>query len=450
MGAAERHHGRLLATLIIVTGALDLASGTGTWFLDLRVISTTLLCATVAGALAYALNRRGAWHPALAVLVGSQLLVPPILTLGTPHVGEVEVLTLAVWFTPGLLIASAFVSHRRVLWLGAVSAGLFVGTLSLHGGFRHVAVFEACVFIVTLAGLVAVATRHRDALDAIHQAELRGRNEELQHFRDSLEDQVAERTKALLGAEKMAAIGRLTAGIAHELSSPLAAVLGSHGDLEHLIAEYEQSIGDASVEPEDHRAIAREMAEALDTAHKASRRSVSFVRSIKAQTRVSVAGKAEQFDAAVLVRDCAHLLSHVARAANCRVHVRSAGPILLTALPNRLSQAVTNLLQNAVDATGERGGGEVVAEVTGNDPTGVVVRVSDQGGGIADDVLPRIFEPLFTTKPYGRGTGLGLAIVKEAVEEDLHGQVRVQTSMGHGTTFEIVLPPARKGSDRAA
>lgn len=74
-----------------------------------------------------------------------------------------------------------------------------------------------------------------------------------------------------------------------------------------------------------------------------------------------------------------------------------------------------------------------------DDEGSVRVRVEDEGGGIPDDVLPHVFDPFYTTKPFGKGTGLGLAIVKEAVEGDLGGRIEVQTSNA-GTAFVLHLP----------
>jgi signal transduction histidine kinase len=443
--AAEQHHGRLLAAVSVVIGSLDLISAVQAGLFAPRsvgsVIAPVLACAAAAALVAFVLNRRGTRGAGLAVLVGTQLLIPTVIGTYDGKHDPASVLELGVWFAPAIIIASAFLSHRFILAVGGVATGLLVASLLIVGGLRAATAFQAVVFVATVTSLIAVAARHRDRLDVIHQTELKARNADLQKLRDTLEERVVERTRALLGAEKMAAIGRLTAGIAHEMSSPLAAVLASVVELQALVDEYDQSISDRTVEPEDHRAVVREMTEALTTARKAADRSATFVRSIKAQTRVSVVGRHEPFDAGALVRDCAQLLGHAARSASCEVVVRADAGIRAEGCPSRLGQAVTNLLQNAIDATGELGGGEVVVDVAAERATNtLVIRVLDHGGGIPDSVLPRVFEPLFTTKPYGRGTGLGLAIVREAVEDDLGGHVEVETTVGQGSTFVLKLP----------
>jgi signal transduction histidine kinase len=271
---------------------------------------------------------------------------------------------------------------------------------------------------------------------------LQRQNSELRAMRDTLELRVEERTQALLAAEKMAIIGRLTAGIAHEMASPLSAVLSAVDGLKDLAREYRESIGDAHVTKEDHLAIADEMCDAMNVAELAAQRSAKFVRSIKSQSRIAVASKREEFDVVALVHDCVSLLSHAARRSNCRVETRFSAPQLRAwGSPTRLSQAVTNLVQNAIDATGERRTPiDVDVAATASGALRIVVR--DRGEGIRPEVVPRIFEPLFTTKPFGQGTGLGLAIVKDVVERELGGTIAVSTVLGAGSTFTIELPNA--------
>ncbi|HTJ82450.1 MAG TPA: HAMP domain-containing sensor histidine kinase [Polyangiaceae bacterium] len=450
---ADRRDRKLLSLTSLVLATIDIVACLECAFIAPgpvpRGVSVTLAGATVAALMSFFLARRGAKTWGLGVLVGAELLASPAIALLEGAHDPLSVLTLGVWFCPAILIAAAFSSYRTILAVGGAALVLLITTLALIGGLGTSTTFESAIFVVTLTALVAVAARHRDQLEALHLEALRQRNESLQALRASLESRVVERTNALLGAEKMAVIGRLTAGMAHEMSSPLAAILGSLDELKGLTEEYARSVGNDSVEPADHLAIVQEMNEALHIAHMAADRTATFVRSIKGQTRVASPGRPEAFQVAALVRDCSHLLAHAARAAQCRVVIRSEGDTQITGSPSRLGQAITNLLQNAIDATGEHGGGEILVELGRNDVSELVIRVCDQGGGIPDDVLPRIFEPLFTTKPYGRGTGLGLAIVKEAVETDLGGRISVVSSPGEGTAFVLELPTVTETRRRA-
>ena len=123
----------------------------------------------------------------------------------------------------------------------------------------------------------------------------------------------------LVLSEKMASLGRLTAGIAHEMNTPLAAVRGSMEEIRKLVEEYRDSVGDPSVNDDDHRAIASDMLRALDIAQRAGEKASGFVRSIKSQTRDMGVKDKQVFDAVRVVEEAILLLSHALRKARCEV-----------------------------------------------------------------------------------------------------------------------------------
>jgi len=244
----------------------------------------------------------------------------------------------------------------------------------------------------------------------------------------------------LLSAEKMASLGRLTAGIAHEMNTPLSAVRAALAQLEESAREYQRSIGDATVTNTDHQEIAQEMLETIQLATKAAERAVSFVRSIKTQTRDFGPRDNQHFDAVPVVRDALLLLGHALRRSKCGATLEtSQASVEVMGSPGRLAQVVTNLVTNALEASTEKGGGPITVWL-GTTGTGVELRVSDQGMGIAPEVLPKIFDPLFTTKPFGEGTGLGLTIVHDIVTGEFGGRMEVSTRTGEGTMFTVIFP----------
>jgi len=223
-------------------------------------------------------------------------------------------------------------------------------------------------------------------------------------------------------SEKMASLGRLTAGIAHEMNTPLATVRASLVALTKLAAEYDSSIGDTAITPEDHREIAQEIQQAIRLADTAAERAASFVRGIKAQTR-DLPQERQQFDVVPVIQETLLLLSHALRKAGCTAALESARDhVELFGSLGRLSQVVTNLVTNAIDASISKGGGPITLRLTPQDQ-GVVLEVTDAGCGIAPEHLPKIFDPMFTTKPFGEGTGLGLTIVHEIVVGEFGGTV---------------------------
>jgi PAS domain S-box-containing protein len=246
--------------------------------------------------------------------------------------------------------------------------------------------------------------------------------------------------EGLRQAQRLESLGRFTAGIAHEMGSPLSAVRASLSIAKGLAREYAISIGDATVVEADHAAIAKELEEALGLADSGAERVCGFVRSIRAQTRGTTEVKRARFDAIVAIRDALNLVGHAAVEGRTKLHFQTAlahAPIDGT--PGRIEQVVTNLVGNAIYASAEKGGGLVAITLERTDGE-LVLRVADDGPGIAAAVLPRIFEPLFTTKPIGKGTGLGLAIVHDIVKGDFGGSITVSNRAQGGAEFAVHIP----------
>lgn len=269
--------------------------------------------------------------------------------------------------------------------------------------------------------------------------EVRARTEELERALTTLQNNQQQ----LVTSEKMASLGKLTAGIAHEMNTPLSAMRSSLDELGKLVTEYHDSIGDKDVNDEDHQAIAKDMQKAIEIATRAGDKASKFVRSIKSQTRDMGARDKQVFDIVHVVEETALLLSHAFRAARCELKLDlQLRPALVMGIPDRLAQVFTNLATNAMDAM-EPAGGTVVLRLEGVGSE-IVISVSDQGSGIPEANLVKIFDPLFTTKPVGKGTGLGLTIIHDIVRGDFGGLIEVESQVGVGTTFRIRLPAVKE------
>lgn len=243
----------------------------------------------------------------------------------------------------------------------------------------------------------------------------------------------------LLKQEKMAALGRMTAGIAHEMNTPLAALRSAVSEAVRLAAEYSASAADPDVTAEDHLEISDELSRALDVASRAAEKAASYVQGIKSQTRDIGFQERVTFDLRAPISEAMLLLGFATRHANCRIVTdlpEEACPFRGNA--GHIQQIVTNLVNNALDALETQDDKEVAVSLAlnGND---YLLTVRDNGCGIPAEHLPRIFEMLFTTKPSGRGTGLGLSIVSNLVG-GLGGSIDVDSHEGKGTAFAIRLP----------
>jgi signal transduction histidine kinase len=235
----------------------------------------------------------------------------------------------------------------------------------------------------------------------------------------------------------MASLGRLTAGIAHEMNTPLAVVRTSLKELEELVDEYNKSIENPQVLPEDHRSIAQDMQKNLKLAEHAAERSAGFIKGIKAQTTNMNTSNSQVFNVADVILDALSVLDFALKKGNCKLTTNYDNSVKLYGDPKRFVQVITNLVINSIDACKPNGGNISIA-LENNGDSFARLTVQDTGCGISEEILSKIFDPMFTTKPFGEGTGLGLSIVHDLVYE-FKGSINVESKKGL-TSFIISLP----------
>ena len=258
-----------------------------------------------------------------------------------------------------------------------------------------------------------------------YENELADRNLELKQINRDLEQLVQDRSQALVQAEKMAALGRMAGGVAHEINNPLGAIL----------AFVQLMIRDLGDDPSTR--------ENLDAIEQCTLRCTAIVNSLlnfSRQPRLEVMEEVDLNRVAELALAIAKLDPQVS-GAKIRLDLQ---PNLQAARgqPNLLEQVVVNLLQNALHASEYRG--PVVLRTLSDDEGWVRLEVEDSGPGIPGDVLPHIFEPFFTTKEVGQGTGLGLSICYGIVEEH-GGELSARSRQDKGAILTLRLPGARNG-----
>jgi signal transduction histidine kinase len=250
--------------------------------------------------------------------------------------------------------------------------------------------------------------------------------------------ELRESQERLVVSEKMAALGRITAGIAHEINSPLGGILNCLQLASSYAGEYESSIGDPEVTSEDHSAIAHDLLEAIRMAEGATRKVAQFVKTIKGQTRTGEDSVHTAFDVAEEIEGVVTLLGHELRNSNVSVHTTVDPAMSLVGDRGKFSLIVQNLVNNAIDAY-EGEAGDVWVRMHSEDES-VVLEVADNGCGIPEAIRSRIFDYLFTTKDVGKGTGLGLSIVHSIVTSNFHGDISVESHPDTGTCFTIRFP----------
>ena len=264
---------------------------------------------------------------------------------------------------------------------------------------------------------------------------VRGRTEELLQTNIELRETQAQ----LLQSAKMAALGDLVAGIAHEINTPLGSI---HANAD--VAERATTIVTKALESEDltdvlprHPKLERALEalrQATSTTHTASDRLVGIVKSLRSFARLDEAER-KKADLQEGIDSTLTLLGHKLK--DGVEVVKNYGELEeMECFPNRLNQVFMNVLVNAIQAMDGRG---TITITTRRDGDSVVLEFADTGRGISEEERERIFDPGFTTKGVGVGTGLGLSISYRIIEEH-KGTIDVASEPGKGSVFTIRLP----------
>ncbi|MEQ9324363.1 MAG: response regulator [Polyangiaceae bacterium] len=243
---------------------------------------------------------------------------------------------------------------------------------------------------------------------------------------------VLDYERRLIHADRLAALGQLAAGVAHEINNPAAFITANVDEMGRLLREL------AVAPVTDGQAKLDELAEMLDECQQGIRRIHAITRDLGAFSRIS-SDETERVDLNDVIRSAINLTrNEVRHIARIELELTDLPPIV--ADKAKLTQVFVNLLINAAQAMADTSKtNHRIRVVTRRDDGLLVATVQDTGGGITQEHLTRVFDPFFTTKPADRGTGLGLAICNDTVRRH-GGEIHVDTVAGVGTTFEIRIP----------
>ncbi len=238
---------------------------------------------------------------------------------------------------------------------------------------------------------------------------------------------------------KMAALGQLVAGVAHEINTPMGALNSNHDTIRRALDKLQVILEDERVDPdelEDVRRIVKAIAGVQDTNAMAVERMGHIVKSLRTFGRPD-RSEVGPLDLREAIESTFTILGHELRG---RIRVeREYGDLPpVECYPNRLNQVFMNLLMNSCQAIREKGTIGVRTALS-DDGGHAVIEMRDSGVGMTPDVLERIFEPGFTTKGSRVGMGMGLLITRQIVEQH-SGSIAVESAPGQGTSFTIVLP----------
>jgi len=278
--------------------------------------------------------------------------------------------------------------------------------------------------------------------------------EEIEAQRDNLESALENLKTAqtqLVQAEKMASLGELTAGIAHEIQNPLNFVNNFSEVSAELIAELKEELSRGDIE--EAVAIATDVESNLEKIHHHGKRADGIVKGMLQHSRAS-SGQKELTDLNALADEYLRLAYHGLRAKdkdfNAEIITRLDNDLpKVNMAPQDISRVLLNLFNNAFYAVSQKvktagPGYKPAVEVSTSQLNGsVIILVKDNGTGIPDDIRGKIMQPFFTTKPTGEGTGLGLSISYDIVVKGHGGKINITSEEGQGSEFTISLPATK-------
>ncbi|WP_374014084.1 ATP-binding protein [Pseudoxanthomonas koreensis] len=285
----------------------------------------------------------------------------------------------------------------------------------------------------------------------LHQ--IRAYDQDLLRRHAELNVRLTAAQEKLLQAEKLASIGQLAAGVAHEINNPIGYVHSNLGSLQEylhslfaLIDAYERALRlpdpramlpeiDQTRQRLDIDFISRDLPQLMTESREGIERVTRIVKDLKDFSRSERDESWKLADIHAGLESTLNIIwNELKYNTTLEKHYGELPPV--ECLPSELNQVFMNMLMNAGQAIGERG---TVRVSTGHKGDEVWVEIADSGPGIAPEVVQRIFDPFFTTKPVGKGTGLGLSISYGIVAKH-HGRIDVDSTPGQGSCFRIVLP----------
>jgi signal transduction histidine kinase len=243
--------------------------------------------------------------------------------------------------------------------------------------------------------------------------------------------------RRLVTSDRLAAVGQLAAGIAHEINNPLAFARANLSVLRTEWAKLAAELRGVEVAPVSQ--LIAEGEELIEETLEGVDRAVAIVRDVKGFARAGD-GAREPSDLHALLRNALRFATpQIGRGIEILEDLGSLPPVCCA--PQEIEQVFLNLVVNAAQALGASGQLRITTRAQGSQAS---VTIEDDGAGIAPEVLDRIFDPFFTTKPAGEGTGLGLSISYEIVQRH-GGDIDVESRIGEGTRFVVRLPLAAEG-----
>lgn len=269
-----------------------------------------------------------------------------------------------------------------------------------------------------------------------------------------VEAKLDEATQRLMQNEKLASLGVMAAGVAHEINNPVGYVSSNLTTLQKYLKIYEEVL-DAPVSDEEALSalkkkvnfayIRSDVRHLVSETQEGVERVKTIIKDLKDYARTNSSANYLPSDIHIGLKSTLNLANNQIKN-RASIHLELGDLPLVECVSSQINQVFLNLLVNAAQAMPEGKDGQITVRTARND-TFVFIEVEDNGQGMSQDVLQKIFDPFFTTKDPGKGTGLGLSVSQKIIQ-DHGGSMTVKSSEGMGTTFKISLPITQTRSNQ--
>lgn len=408
------------------------------------------------------------------------IVVPSVMAADVILSGSLQVIAQTGWFIVLTYILYVLYEERdQLLSASILKAGLpyyisfvviFIIKFTLPSLYKTTEGYFNLINMITLVWLFAFGISAKNQLNSlkrekeqkekvIHENEalehlVRERTNEILQQKNQLEETVEELKQTqnqLIQQEKLASLGELTAGIAHEIQNPLNFVNNFSEVSAELLEELKEELNGSNI-PENSSDIIEDLVQNLQKISYHGKRASGIVKNMLEHSRAS-AGERQQVDLNALAEEYIKLSFHGLRAKDKSFNsdfkvVPDSDLPAIEAIPQDLGRVLLNLFNNAFYVVRKKNQSDnkpagykpLVTATTQKLKDVIRITVSDNGDGIPDEIKSKIFQPFFTTKPTGQGTGLGLSLSYDIITKGHKGELEVESVPGEGSKFIITLP----------
>lgn len=267
-----------------------------------------------------------------------------------------------------------------------------------------------------------------------------------QHILDM--ETLKQNQNTLMERERLATLGQMVGGIAHNLKTPIMSIAGAMNGLEDLINEYDSSIDDPEVTANDHHEIAKDMREWITKVNSYDSYMSDIITAVKGQAVNMTDDNPTVFTIKELLSRINILMKHELKNAGVTLNtlIRVSEDDEIHGNINSLVQVINNLISNAIQSYGGKPNG-IIDLIIEKKSDSIILQVIDHGSGIPEDVQKKLFSEMITTKGHN-GTGLGLFMSYSTIKGHFNGDMNFTSKVGSGTTFNVILPITSKSGSK--